>query len=158
MEAPLEAGTRAVPGKGTKIMPKLSIAVAQQRMELRSKALAANSEELAHLEVPRNQLSAMSSQIKDLAADQASLTADKQEVTKRLGELVQAARKLLTFVDTGVRQHYGNRSEKLVEFGIQPFRSAPRVRLVGLDGQPVKKKKPAPAEAPASAHEPANTP
>jgi hypothetical protein len=44
----------------------------------------------------------------------------------------------------------GNQSEKLVEFGVKPFRSAPRVRLVGPDGQPVKKK-PIQPEPPAQA-------
>lgn len=141
-------------------MPRLSIAVAQQKMELRNKALAANSEDLSHLEVPRNQLNTMSTEIKDLSAEQASLTAKKQEVTKRLSDLVGAARKLLTFVDTGVRQHYGNRAEKLVEFGLQPFRSGPRVRLIGLDGQPVKRRRKAARteEASAPPTEPANTP
>jgi hypothetical protein len=82
----------------------------------------------------------MTTEMKDLTAQQASLTAGKQEVSKRLAELVRGARKMLTFVDTGVKQHYGNQAEKLVEFGVQPFRSAPRVRLVGPDGQPLKRK------------------
>lgn len=45
---------------------------------------------------------------------------------------------LNTFLNAGIREHYGNRSEKLVEFGLQPFRSQPRIRLVGPDGKPVK--------------------
>ena len=82
----------------------------------------------------------MNAELKDLTAEQASLTAGKQEVSKRIADLVQAARKLLTFVDVVVKEHYGNRAEKLVEFGVQPFRSQPRNRLVGPDGQPVKRK------------------
>lgn len=53
---------------------------------------------------------------------------------------------MLDFLGTGVRQHYGPEAEKLVEFGVQPFRSAPRIRLVGPDGKPVKKQKPAQPE------------
>jgi len=82
-------------------------------------------------------------ELKDLTAQQASLTAAKQEVSKRLGALNDAGQKLLTFMDVGVRQHYGTRSEKLVEFGQQPFRSQPRLRLVGEDGKPLVKRRPA---------------
>lgn len=73
-------------------MPGQTSAVIEKKLELRSKALAANSSELSHLEVP-----------------------------------------------VGKREHYGNRAEKLVEFGLRPFRSQPRVRLVGPDGKPVKR-------------------
>lgn len=112
----------------------------RKKIDLRNKALAANSEELPYLESHRARLDAINTELKDLTAQQASLTAGKQEVSKRIADLVQAARKLLTFVDVGVKQHYGNRAEKLVEFGVQPFRSQPRIRLIGPDGQPVKRK------------------
>jgi hypothetical protein len=110
----------------------------RNRLELRSKALASNSGELSHLEVPRGKLDALPDQVKDLTAQQASLSASKQEVSKRLAELLREGLFLLTFLDAGVKQHYGNRSEKLTEFGLQPFRSQPRIRLVGPDGKPLK--------------------
>ena len=121
-------------------MPKTTHADTRKKMDLRNKALAANSEELPYLESHRARLDAINTELKDLTAQQASLTAGKQEVSKRIADLVQAARKLLTFVDVGVKEHYGNRAEKLVEFGVQPFRSQPRIRLIGPDGQPVKRK------------------
>jgi len=96
----------------------------------------------------------MSAELKDLTAQQASLTAGKQAASKRLAELVRGARRMLDFLDTGVRQHYGPEAEKLVEFGVQPFRSAPRVRLVGPDGKPVKKKKPVQPELQAASPNP----
>lgn len=130
-------------------MSKTTYPITQKKMELRSKALAANTEEIPHLEAPRVRLEAMSAELKDLTAQQASLTAAKQDVSKRIAELVQAARKLLTFLDVGVKEHYGNRAEKLVEFGLLPFRSQPRVRLVGPDGQPVKRKPRKAGEPPA---------
>src|SRR3954471_5433222 len=102
-----------------------------KRMELRNKALAANSGDLPQLELTRVRLDAMTTELKDLTAQQASQAAGKQDTSKRIAALVREARKMLTFVDTGVKQHYGNQSEKLVEFGVKPFRSAPRVRLVG---------------------------
>jgi len=111
-----------------------------KKMELRNKALAANSADLPQLELTRVRLDAMTTEMKDLTAQQASQAASKQDTSKRIADLVREARKMLTCVDTVVKQHYGNQSEKLVEFGVKPFRSAPRIRLVGPDGQPVKKK------------------
>lgn len=125
----------------------------EQRLDMRSKALAANSAELPQLEVTRGKVDSMLVQLKDLRAEQASLTAAKQEVTRRLVALLNEGQKLLTFVDAGIRAHYGTRSEKLVEFGLQPFRSQPRIRFIGPDGQPLKKgdlpsQRPAPAATP----------
>jgi predicted transcriptional regulator len=125
----------------------------RKKIDLRNKALATNSQELPFLEQHRVRLDAINTELKDLSAQQASLTAGKQEVSKRIADLVQAARKLLTFVDVGVKEHYGNRAEKLVEFGVQPFRSQPRIRLIGPDGQPVKRK-PTKTEPPADAANP----
>jgi hypothetical protein len=136
-------------------MPFTPSAVVMKKLELRSKSMAANKEELTHLEGIRLKVDGTLAEMKDLTAQQASLTAAKQEVTKRLATATSEALKLLTFVDAGIREHYGNRAEKLVEFGQQPFRSQPRVRLVGPDGQPVKpgptpaEPSPTPAEPPA---------
>jgi hypothetical protein len=58
--------------------------------------------------------------LKELAALQASLAAAKQEASKRIAELMSEGQKLMAFLDSGIKQHYGNRSEKLVEFGLQP--------------------------------------
>jgi hypothetical protein len=78
--------------------------------------------------------------MKELGVKQASLTADKQEVSKRLATLNREAKVLMTSMDSGIRAQYGTRSEKLVEFGRKPLRSQPRVKLVLVDekGQPVK--------------------
>ena len=119
-------------------MPRKSLAIVQKKLELQQAALAANSADLPQMEVPRQNVEAMITEMKDLTAQQASLTAAKQDVSKRLATLNSDGLKLSTFVDVGVRQHYGNRSEKLVEFGQQPLRSQPRIRLVGPDGKPVK--------------------
>lgn len=94
----------------------------QKRMELCSKALAANAVELSHLELKRLQLNDLLAEVRSLTAEQASLAARKQEVSKRLAELMQGGHTLVNFLDLGVKQHYGKRAEKLVEFGLQPFR------------------------------------
>jgi len=90
------------------------------------------------MEVPRQKVDAMLTELKDLTTQQASLTAAEQEISKRLAALNSAGQKMITFVVVGVRQHYGTQSEKLVEFGQQPFRPQPRIWLVGPDGKPVK--------------------
>ncbi|HEX3525546.1 MAG TPA: hypothetical protein VH988_00640 [Thermoanaerobaculia bacterium] len=119
-------------------MSRKTFAVTQKNLELRSAALAANSADLPHMEVPRQKVDAMLTELKDLTTQQASLTASKQEISKRLAALNNEGQRMITFLDVGVRQHYGTQSEKLVEFGQQPFRPQPRLRLVGLDGKPVK--------------------
>jgi len=113
--------------------------IIQGKLELRAAALAAHNTELAHLETARQEALALLTEMREVSAQQASLTAAKQEMSKRLEVLNDAGHKLLTFIDVGVRQRFGTRSEKLVEFGRQPFRSQPRIRVVGEDGLPLAK-------------------
>ena len=119
-------------------MPNQAYAVTKQKLELRKNAVAANIEELPHLRDPLARAEALLPLLGDLTAQQASLTASRQEVSKQLAEVADQAQKLTTLMDVAVRQKYGTRSEKLVEFGQQPFRSKPR-RRVGPDGQPLKR-------------------
>lgn len=125
-------------------MSRKTFAVIQKSLELKRAALAANREELPFLELPRQKVEAVLTELKDLTAQQASLTASKQEISKRLEDLHEEGMRLMTFVDAGVRQHYGTRSEKLVEFGRQPFRSQPRIRRVGPDGKSLPPNPPPP--------------
>lgn len=76
------------------------------------------------LEDDRQQLVSILTQSRDLVIQQAALTASKQDISKRLDALLTEGRKLATFLRTGVKQKLGNRSEKLVEFGLQPLRAA----------------------------------
>ncbi|HEX3532388.1 MAG TPA: hypothetical protein VH988_35450 [Thermoanaerobaculia bacterium] len=119
-------------------MGRKTSALIQEKLQLRRNALVANSADLPHMDVPRQNVEAVLAEMKDLTSQQASLTAAKQDVSKRLLELNTDGKRLMTLVNAAVRQKYGNRSEKLVEFDQQPFRSKPRVRLVGPDGKPVK--------------------
>jgi hypothetical protein len=116
-------------------------AQAEKKFDLRNTALAANAAELPHLELKRVRLNELLGEVRSLTAEQASLVARKQEVSKRLAELMQEGNTLVAFLDTGVKQHYGKRAEKLAEFGLQPFRGRSRSQLLGPDG----KRKPIPA-------------
>jgi hypothetical protein len=130
-------------------MPYQRYAVTHQKLELRSKALAANIEEIRHLKEPLARLDALLVLLRELTAEQARLTALRQEVSKQIADLTDEAQKLMTFLDVGIRQHYGNRSEKLVEYGLRPFRSKPRARRAGSNGKPLKRNA-AEAETPES--------
>ena len=85
-------------------------------------ALLANIAELPHLEVPRAKLQALLEEVRTLVSQQDVHTASKQQVSQRLKVLLADGKKLATFLRTGIKEHFGNRNEKLVEFNVQPFR------------------------------------
>jgi hypothetical protein len=84
--------------------------------------------------------------IHDLSQEQASLTARKQDITRRLQYETVEAHRLATVLLLGIKAHYGIDSEKLVEFGMQPFRG--RTRKVQEPETPPLPEAPAPAVVP----------
>jgi len=103
-------------------------------------ALEENATDLAHLEGPRARLGEILTGAQQAAKEQAAFTASKQAATKRFQELIAEGERLANGMSRFLRQHYGNRSEKLAEFGLQPFRG----------------RKPAPAPTPTPTPTPAN--
>lgn len=85
-------------------------------------SLQVNQTELAHLEPHRAQMETLVGQAEDLFQSQASLVASKQDVTRQLAGLVSDCQRLATVLRFALKQYYGPGSEKLVEFGIQPYR------------------------------------
>jgi hypothetical protein len=107
-------------------------------------ALEANIAEVPHLQGARERLQTLLAQGQETAQQQAALTAAKQETSRRLRTLVTEGQRVANAVRSMLKEHYGLRSEKLAEFGIQPFRGrAFRTRKGGS-----KPETPAP-EAPA---------
>ena len=105
--------------------------------------LKANAADLPHLEGHREQIEAILTQAQGLLAEQKSQTASKQDLTRRIETLVDQGTKIASFLRHGVKQHYGTRSEKLVEFDLLPFRGkAPVVK------PPAPEIKPPAVEAP----------
>ncbi|MES1245719.1 MAG: hypothetical protein ABUT39_29200 [Acidobacteriota bacterium] len=88
-------------------------------------ALEQNSAELAQLELPKQRLQTITNQIKAFTAEQAAMTASRQQATQRVEFLLAQGRKLATMLRTSVREHYGNRNQKIAEFGLQPLRTGP---------------------------------
>lgn len=103
-------------------------------------ALEANKEEVQHLETRREKLQTIHDGALAAIREQAAATAAKQEASKRLEALMKEGRKVDFFLTAGLREHYGDRSEKLEEFKIKPFRGR---RSRKSEKKPVEK--PAPA-------------
>ena len=89
--------------------------------------LSANSGDLPHLEASRVTLEGILAQAQEALGRQAAFTAGKQEATKQLQTLLVEGLRLANVLRLAVKQHFGIRSEKLAEFGLQPFRGRPRV-------------------------------
>ena len=89
-------------------------------------ALTANELELGHLQVPKEQLISLALRGKALIQQQSELTAAKQDASKELKVTLVEGQRLVTLLRVAVRQHYGIDSEKLAEFGMQPFRGLRR--------------------------------
>jgi hypothetical protein len=110
-------------------------------------SLTANEAELSHLQGLRERFEAVYGQASAAATRQDSLTAAKQETSQQIKALLTEGDRLAHLLRKSVQHHYGIRSEKVVEFGVQPFRGRKA------------KEKPAPETPPpaASPTEPAPT-
>jgi hypothetical protein len=109
--------------------------------------LAANSAELAHMEASRLRFTEQVTRAEEAAARQAVHTAAKQEASQEFRIAVTEGERLANILRLAVKQHFGIRSEKLAEFGLQPFR-----------GRKTKKTDEAPQPATAPATEAASPP
>jgi hypothetical protein len=85
-------------------------------------ALAANATSLPNLEGQRQQFDDMVATTLEAFTRQGSLTADKQEASQTLKGLLRETSRRATVLRLAVKSQYGIRSEKLVEFGLKPFR------------------------------------
>ena len=88
--------------------------------EVTNTGLTANKVE--HLEPKRIELEEKMIRFKEKSTQHAVLTTSKQEVGKEMQVLFRQIETLVAFIRAGVRQHYGKDSEKMIEFGLQPFR------------------------------------
>jgi len=87
-----------------------------------SVVLEANKEEIPGLETFRLKLSGIVSQTLETRMQQAALRAAKQESSKQLRRLLTEGQSVANVIRTVVKDHFGPREEKIVEFGLQPFR------------------------------------
>jgi len=106
--------------------------------------LSTNKSDTPYLEGHYARLSALLTQVEDNEKQQAALTAAKQETSKQLNALLVEGRKVAAFIKAGLRERYGRTAEKLVEFGLKPFRGNKTAKLE----EPTEVKPPAPAPTP----------
>ncbi len=99
--------------------------------------------ELPQLEVLRPQLQELLVQARNLVVQVNEHTAAKQDLNKTLRQVIKKGQTLVFFMRTGARQHFGNDSEQLVKFGMQPFRGVKKEK-------PPETPSPQPPEAPTS--------
>ena len=112
------------------------------------KPLAGNPD-LAYLATQRDKLAGLLDQAVEITHQQNALTAQKQELSKQLQTIMIEGQRTATILRKSIAGHYGVRSEKLAEFGMQPFRGRPFIPRT-------RKPKPQP-ETPGSAGTPAST-
>lgn len=88
--------------------------------------LETNAGDHANLEAHRLAFQGMTERATALVVRRNALEAEKQAVTRELQTLLDRGRMTATFLRRAMKIFYGNRSEKLVEFGLQPFRRRSR--------------------------------
>jgi len=87
-----------------------------------SASSAANVADLPQAAIPLAGLNRVIAEADQIVVDQVAFQASKQRSSQRLKILVTEGNQLTDVLKTLARQHYGNGSEKLVEFDVQPFR------------------------------------
>jgi hypothetical protein len=106
------------------------------RLQRLSTALTANSGDLQHLQGSITQLAILLTQAQEAAKQQTAFMAGKQEASKQLSTFMIEGERLATVLQLAVKQHYGIRSEKLAEFGLQPFRGRTKAKPVPETPEP----------------------
>ena len=89
-------------------------------------SMAANVDDLSGYEGGRIRFESLVKEAQALTQQQAALTAAKQEVSKKLQVVLAEAQQVATVLRFAVKAQYGRDAEKLVEFGLQPFRGRSR--------------------------------
>jgi hypothetical protein len=112
-------------------------------------SMEANPQDFPQLEIYRAQLQTMLDAARQAAKEQTAMAAAKQDATQRLNDLLVEGRKLVTFLRGGVKQRYGDKSEKLVEFDLAPVR--PKAKSSTDAAKPPAPPPPAPSNHPTTA-------
>lgn len=89
-------------------------------------AVSTNAGEVPQLEINLGKLRAKTEGVRSLYAQHAALAAARQETTQELQQMIEEGDELVRFLKAGAKAHYGKRSEKLIEFGVQPLRGRAR--------------------------------
>jgi len=102
-------------------------------------AYIANAAELPGLDPLHQELATLLPELEALGILQDAQTAAVQQTSQEIKERVARGKLLVTRLRNGVKALLGTRTEKVVEFGIRPFRKAVRPPKVIEVQVPVKK-------------------
>jgi hypothetical protein len=97
-----------------------------KELEKLTASVAANASELPPSETYLKALEGLLPEVRSLIVQQAFHQARKQEISKRLKALLVEADKVAKVLHMMLKQRFGADNEKLVEFGLQPFRRRSR--------------------------------
>lgn len=86
-------------------------------------AMISNDKEVGHLGFKLPDLREKSQRMRGLYAQHAALAATRQAITQEMQKLIDDGDQIFRLVREGLKEHYGKRSEKLVEFGVEPLRT-----------------------------------
>ncbi|HEX6900451.1 MAG TPA: hypothetical protein VF789_12080 [Thermoanaerobaculia bacterium] len=107
-------------------MPKASYAKVLRDWEVLLTKVDANKADLPFVEDYRAQLETELAGAKETIARQTAMQASFQNETRTLEGFLERGNVLAVNIRAGVRARYGNRSAKLLEFGMQPLRNRRR--------------------------------
>jgi len=106
-----------------------------------SMTMEANKDLLPDLEPLRLKFTGIVTQTLEIRKQQVAFQASKQASSKQLQKLLTEGKSMADVLRTAVKNHFGSREEKIVEFGVQPFRGRK------VKAAPVKPEPTAPPES-----------
>jgi len=84
---------------------------------------AVSTNQVPNLEGSLPKLRDKSKRMRELYAQHSALGATRQVITQEMQQLIEEGDQVVRVVREAVKDHYGKRNEKLVEFGIPPLRA-----------------------------------
>ena len=102
--------------------------------ELLKTTVAANAEDLAHLEPVRLELEVTLQRAMELGVQQDRQESEAQQTSRVIEETMRKGNALAARLRAGIRAKYGYKSEKLTEFQLRPI--GRRSRVVEPEPQP----------------------
>jgi hypothetical protein len=102
-------------------------------------AQEANAAVIPHMEAPLAKLRVLIEQAQSLTNEHHALTASKQDVSKDLQKTIRQGQKLVDLMRTAAVEQFGAESEKLVAWGVQPFRGRAKKAVTKPPANPTAK-------------------
>jgi hypothetical protein len=84
---------------------------------------AVTTNQVPNLEGSLPKLRDKSKRMRELYAQHSAHAAARQVITQEMQQLIEEGDQVVRVVREAVKDHYGKRNEKLVEFGVQPLRA-----------------------------------